>query len=152
MLRMGLHFDWANYVIFATCFMPKCCDTHIAFLQWLFLVWHDWWFALWCKSIFLTSFAMLSSSLQLNKGFMLFNFLPSSFLIYWKRFSFVGKCDGFLQCFCHAGPSSLVFLQDVKFSWIVIHRSKFWRMALLQLKLKLLSIWRTMLWVSQDCS
>ena len=30
--------------------------------------------------------------------------------------------------FCHAGPSLLVFSQDVKFSRVVIHRSKFRRM------------------------
>ena len=101
-------------------------------------VWHDWWFAVWCKSIFLTSFETLSSSLQLNKGFRLFNFLRSPFLIYWKWFSFDREWDGFLQMFCHAGPGSLVFLQDVKVSRMVIHRSKFQRMALLQLKLKLL--------------
>ena len=72
--------------------------------------WHDWWFALWCKSIFfLTSFETLSSSLQLNKGFRLFNFLPSPFLIYWKWFSFVCECDGFLQCFVTLGPACKCF-------------------------------------------
>ena len=60
----------------------------------------------------------------------------------------------FPTMFCHAGPSSLMFLQGVKFSWIVIHRSKFRRMdcGLNRSYCKKL-IWRTTLWLtSQDCS
>ena len=50
----------------------------------------------------------------------------------------------FATMFCHAGPSSLVFFffRDVKFSRTVIYRLK---------KLKLHWLWRTALWLSQNC-
>ena len=38
MLWRGLHFDCANYVIFAACFILRGRDTHIDFLRLLFLV------------------------------------------------------------------------------------------------------------------
>ena len=38
MLWRGLQFDWANYVIFAACFMLRGRDTLIDFLRLLFLV------------------------------------------------------------------------------------------------------------------
>ena len=68
-------------MIFATCFMLKCHGLHIAFLRWLFLVGMIDDLPSDARAFFLTSFEMLSSSLQLNKGFRLFNFLPSPFLI-----------------------------------------------------------------------
>ena len=51
----------------------------------------------------------------------------------------------FATMFCHAGPSSLVFFfffRDVKFSRTVIYRLK---------KLKLHRLWRTAMWLSQNC-
>ena len=119
MLWRGPHFDWADYMIFAACFMLRGRDMHIDFLRLLFLV------GMVCPLIqahFLWPLLKLkSSSLRLNKGFRLFNFLQAIFFCPWMW------CDGFLQRVCHAGPSSLVFLQDVKCSRIVIHRPKFRR-------------------------
>ena len=51
----------------------------------------------------------------------------------------------FATMFCHAGPSSLVFFfffRDVKFPRTVIYRLK---------KLKLYRLWRTAMWLSQNC-
>ena len=38
MLWRGLHFELANYVSFAACFMLRGCDTHVDFQRLLFLV------------------------------------------------------------------------------------------------------------------
>ena len=82
------------------------------------------------RAFSLTSFDTWSSSLRLNKGFRLFNFLKSPSLIWITESDFLLSVNVMVSYneFCHAGPSSLVFLRDVKFSWIVIHRSKFLRM------------------------
>ena len=51
----------------------------------------------------------------------------------------------FATMFCHAGPSSLAFFfffRDVKFPRTVIYRLK---------KLKLYRLWRTAMWLSQNC-
>ena len=75
----GLHFDCANYVIFAACFTLRGRDSHVDFLMLLFLVGmiddlpSD-------ARASLTTLEMLSSSLQLSKGFRLFNFLQSPYL------------------------------------------------------------------------
>ena len=50
MLWRGVHFEWANYVIFAAYFMLRGHDTHI-----IVSGRHDWWFAL-CKSSFFDLF------------------------------------------------------------------------------------------------
>ena len=81
MLWRGLHFDCANYVIFAACFMLRGHDTHVDFLRLLFLVGMIDDLPSDARAFSLTSFETLSSSLRLNKGFRLFNFLQSPSLI-----------------------------------------------------------------------
>ena len=81
MLWRGLHFDCANYVIFAACFMLRGRDTHVDFLRLLFLVGMIDDLPSDARAFSLTSFETLSSSLRLNKGFRLFNFLQSPSLI-----------------------------------------------------------------------
>ena len=80
MLWRGLHFDCANYVIFAACFMLRGRDTHVDFLRLLFLVGMIDDLPSDARAFPLTSFETLSSSLRLNKGFRLFNFLQSPYL------------------------------------------------------------------------
>ena len=80
MLWRGLHFDCANYVIFAACFMLRGRDTHVDFLRLLFLVGMIDDLPSDARAFSLTSFETLSSSLRLNKGFRLFNFLQSPYL------------------------------------------------------------------------
>ena len=130
MLWRGLHFDWANYVTFTACFMLRGRDTHTDFLRLLFLVGMTDNLPSDARAFSLTSFETYSSSLRLNKGFRLFNFLQSPSLIWMTESDFLLSVNVMVSYneFCHAGPSSLVFLQDVKFSRMVIHRSKFRRM------------------------
>ena len=80
MLWRGLHFDCANYVIFAACYMLRGRDTHVDFLRLLFLVGMIDDLPSDARAFSLTSFETLSSSLRLNKGFRLFNFLQSPYL------------------------------------------------------------------------
>ena len=67
-------------MIFAACFKLRGHDTHINFLRLLFLM------GMICPLmqehfLKLTSFETLSSSLRLNKGFRLLNFLQNPSLI-----------------------------------------------------------------------
>ena len=130
MLRRDLHFDWANYqyVIFAACFMLGGRDTHIDF--WGYCFWSAWllicplmrehflWLLLKRKVLHCGSIRVL--------GCLIFSKVP----IWITESDFLFSVNVMVSCneFCHAGPSSLVFLQDVKFSRGVIHRSKFRRM------------------------
>ena len=68
-------------MIFATCFMLRGRDKHIDFLRLLFLVGMNDDLPSDARAISLTSFETLSSSLWLNKGFRLFNFLQSPSVI-----------------------------------------------------------------------
>ena len=93
---------------------------------------HDWRFALWCQSIFFDLIETLSSSLRLNKSFRLFNFLQSPSLIWIAESNFLLSMNVMVSYneFCHAGPSYLVFLQNVLKTltdWVT-PRSKFPRM------------------------
>ena len=92
---------------------------------------HDWWFALGCRSIFFDLFWNVNFFIADKEGFRYcFNFSLKSLLDLnnWKRFSFVSECDGFLQWVLSRWVQLVSVLQDVKFSRLVIHRSKFPRM------------------------
>ena len=68
-------------MIFPACFMLRGRDTHADFLRLLFLVGMTDNFPSDARAFSLTSFETYSSSLRLNKGFRLFNFLQSPSLI-----------------------------------------------------------------------
>ena len=114
------------------CFILKGHNRHINFLQLLFILVSKI-CPLICKSIFFDLFWNVKHFLRLNKsnkGFRLFNLFskvpPVSETL--KAIFFFPQW--FPAMFSHAGPSLLVsvFLRDVKFSQIVICRSKLWRM------------------------
>ena len=75
-----------------------------------FCFWSAWLMPSHARAFSLTSFEMLNSSLQLNKGFRLFNFSKILDLHNYKRFYFCPWMLRFPAMFCHAGPCSLAFL------------------------------------------
>ena len=106
----GLSFDWAN-VVWRLFHNERSL--------------HAYWFSAviagrydlpsYERAFSLTSYETESSSLQLSKGFRLFDFLQS-FSWIWiiiNDFSFVRECDGFLQSFVTLGLARLCFYQDV---------------------------------------
>ena len=114
------------------CFILRGHDSHISFL-WLLFTLVGKICLLMCKNIFFDHFQNVKHFLWLNKsnrGFRLFNLFskvpPVSETL--KAIFFFPQW--FPAMFSHAGPSLLVsvFLRDVKFSQIVICRSKLWRM------------------------
>ena len=114
------------------CFILKGHNRHINFLHLLFILVSKI-CPLICKSIFFDLFWNVKHFLRLNKsnkGFRLFNLFskvpPVSETL--KAIFFFPQW--FPAMFSHAGPSLLVcvFLRDVKFSQIVIWRSKLRRM------------------------
>ena len=85
-------------MIFAAYFIVRGHDTHFLRLL-LFCGRHDLPFD--ARAFPFTSFEMQCSSLPLNKGFRLFNFLLSAswIRIIISDFLLVRECDGFLRCF-----------------------------------------------------
>ena len=106
----GKSFDWAN-MIFP---LILCWEVRHAYWFSVVFVSCQLYLLFDARAFSLTSSVMKSSSLWLNKGFSLLNFLQSASWIWMiiSDFLFVCECDSFLQCFV---------------PWIVIHRFKYQR-------------------------
>ena len=103
----GKRFGWAN-VIFAAYISYWEVMTHIL----IFCGYCFWstWLPFGARAFPLTSFEMQCSSLQLNKGFRLFNCFPKCLLDpnNYKQFSFSRWMWRFPTMFCHAIITALV--------------------------------------------